>query len=75
MDNMHPQLRDFIMFCVERAGKEWPGICDEMANVAGRRLYKGMGHAELKDIGLFLGISNVEKLRLQVEQVVSEYEK
>ncbi len=45
-----------------------------MANVAGQRLYKGMGHMELKEVGLFLGISNIEKLRRQVDQVVSQHE-
>jgi hypothetical protein len=74
MDTLHPQLRDFIIFCVSRAGKEWPGICDEMANVAGQHLYNGLGHTELKQFGLFFGISNVDNLRRQVEQVVSQYE-
>ena len=74
MDTLHPQLRDFIIFCINRGGKEWPGICDEMANVAGQHLYKGMGHTELKQVGLFLGISNIDKLRRQVEQVVFQYE-
>ncbi|MCX6004711.1 MAG: hypothetical protein NT082_03470 [Chloroflexi bacterium] len=69
---MNSQLKEFILFCIERNGKEWPSIYDEMANVAGRRLFKGMGHSELKQLGLSLSLSNIDKLKRQVEQVISQ---
>ncbi|MDD5311544.1 MAG: hypothetical protein PHO26_00715 [Dehalococcoidia bacterium] len=69
---MNPQLEEFIIFCLKRNGREWPSIYDEMANVAGRRLFKGMGHSELKQLGLSLSLSNIDKLKRQVEQIISE---
>jgi hypothetical protein len=72
MNNMDPKLREFILFCIERGGKEWPIIYDEMANVAGQRLFKGMGHTELKQVGLSLSFSNIDKLKRQIEQVTDQ---
>jgi hypothetical protein len=66
------RLKDFIVFCIERSSKEWPAIYDEMANVAGQRLFRGLGHAELKEIGLSLALSNMDRLIQQVEQVISQ---
>ena len=71
---MDSQLREFILFCIERSVKEWPAIYDEMANVAGQRLFRGLGHIELKKLGLSFALSNVGKLIQQVEQVISRQE-
>ena len=35
---------DFIAFCFERKGAEWPVLYDEMCYVAGKRLYRGLGY-------------------------------
>ena len=48
MNSLAPELRDFILFCVDRRGADWPLLYDEMALVAGQRLYKGLGRAELE---------------------------
>ena len=40
MNSLDPQLRDFILFCVDRRGADWPVLYDEMACVAGQRLFK-----------------------------------
>ncbi len=61
MKQIDPQLRDFILFCVERKGKNWPGLYDEMARVAGQRLYLGLGYAELRKMGLSLSLDSVDR--------------
>ena len=72
MDIPNPQLREFVLFCVERRGKEWPALYDEMARVAGQRLFKGLGYAELKQIGLSLAVSHLDCLIRFVEHVTSK---
>ena len=72
MNFLDPQLRDFILFCVERRGKEWPAIYDEMAGVAGQRLFRGMGYDELKKLGLSLATSNLDRLIEMIEQVTDQ---
>jgi len=72
MDNICPQLRDFILFCVQRRSPEWPAIYDEMTRVAGRKLFQGLGSKELKQLGLSFSLSNVDKTIQLVKQVISE---
>ena len=72
MDNICPQLRDFILFCAQRRSPEWPAIYDEMTRVAGRKLFQGLGYKELKQLGLSFSLSNVEKTIQLVKQVTSE---
>jgi len=61
MNSLAPELRDFILFCAERRGSEWPVIYDEMALVAGQKLYKGLGRTELEHLGLSLSLGNLDK--------------
>jgi len=71
MDNISPQLRDFILFCAQRRSPEWPAIYDEMTRVAGRKLFQGLGYGELKKMGLSFSLSNVDKTIQLVKQVTS----
>lgn len=71
MDSVNPQLREFILFCIERRGKKWPALYDEMARVAGQRLFKGLGYSELRQIGLSLAASNIDNLIRFVDQITS----
>ncbi|MEW6141846.1 MAG: hypothetical protein AB1597_01640 [Chloroflexota bacterium] len=61
MNSLDPRLRDFILFCVERRGNRWPALYDEMALVAGQRLYKGLGYSELKQMGFSLSLASVDE--------------
>ena len=72
MNSSNLQLREFILFCVERRGKEWPALYDEMARVAGQRLFRGLGYAELKQLGFSLSSSNLDNLIRFVAQVTSQ---
>jgi hypothetical protein len=71
MNSIEPRLKEFILFCIERHGKTWPAIYDEIANVAAQRLFKGLGYDELQQLGLSLGLSNVDRLIQQIEQATS----
>jgi hypothetical protein len=72
MDTPGPELRDFIRFCAERRGAEWPVIYDEMTRVAGERLFRGMGYRELRRLGLSFSLSGIDKTIQLVQQVISE---
>lgn len=72
MDNISPQLRDFILFCAQRRSPDWPAIYDEMTRVAGRKLFQGLGYKELKELGLSFSLSNVDKTIQLVKQATSE---
>lgn len=73
MDNLDPRLRDFIIFCVRRRGKDWPAIYDEMAVVAGQRLFNGLGYDDLKQLGLSLRVSNLDETIQLVKHVIAQY--
>lgn len=68
MNSLDPQLRDFILFCAERRGVEWPALYDEMARVAGQHLFRGLGRSELKQLGLSLALDSLDKTLELVKQ-------
>jgi hypothetical protein len=72
VDSLSSQLRDFILFCAQRRGAEWPAIYDEMARAAGQRLFEGLGYPELKQLGLSLSLSNLDKTIQLVKQATSQ---
>lgn len=72
MNSLDPELHDFILFCIERRGTDWPALYDEMARVAGQRLFKGMGRAELKQLGLSLALDSLDKTLELVKEVVAQ---
>ncbi len=60
-ENPHPTISEFILFCAGHCGREWLPLYDEMCRVAGRRFFKDLGYAELRKLGLFLGLTEVHK--------------
>jgi hypothetical protein len=74
MNSIDPQLRDFILFCVDRRGADWPALYDEMAGVAGQRLFRGLGRTELKQLGLSLALDSLDKTLEQVKQAIAQGE-
>lgn len=74
MRSLNPQLRDFILFCVQRRGYDWPALYDEMAVVAGQRMFNNLGYAELKQLGLSLRISRLDETIALVNQAISQKE-
>jgi len=71
MEAVNPVVRDFILFCIQRQGKEWPALYDEMCRVAGRRLFKGLSYADLRKVGLSFSLTNIEKTITMVDAVLT----
>jgi hypothetical protein len=72
MNYLAPELRDFILFCMDRRGADWPVLYDEMALVAGQRLFKGLGRAELEKLGLSLALDSLDRTLELVRWVVAQ---
>jgi hypothetical protein len=68
---MDSTLKGFILFCIERRGRQWPALYDEMAKVASSRLFHGMGYADLRSLGLSLSLDSIETTRLLVSEVLA----
>jgi|YelNatPaOPRAMG01_1025707.scaffolds.fasta_scaffold182080_2 hypothetical protein len=75
MSQPDPLVRDFILFCAERHGTEWPGLYDEMARVAAQRLFRGLGIPELKELGLSLALGSLDNTIRLVKEVLSHSDK
>ena len=71
METFNPVAREFVAFCIQRNGKEWPALYDEMCWVAGRRLFKGLGYAELRGLGLSLSLTGIEDTIRMVDAVTT----
>ena len=72
METVSPLAYDFISFCIERRVKEWPALYDEMCWVAGRRLFRGLGYAELRKLGLSFGLTSIENTLRLVDTVIAQ---
>jgi len=72
MNSLAPEIRDFILFCIERRGSDWPVLYDEMALVAGQRLFKGLGRDELEQMGLSLALDSVDRTLELVRGVMAQ---
>jgi hypothetical protein len=75
MNSLDPQIRDFILFCRDRRGADWPAIYDEMAGVAGQHLFRGLGRTELKQLGLSLALDSLGETLELVKQVIAQDQK
>jgi hypothetical protein len=55
--------REFARYIASRTSRStsWPNIYDEMCRVARSREFRGMGYAELEDIGVSLSITGLER--------------
>lgn len=71
MGVFHPIACAFVLFCIQRNGKEWPALYDEMCWVAGRRLFRGLGYAELKKVGLSLSLTGIDETIRMVDTVTT----
>ena len=72
METLNPVARDFILFCIQRQGKEWPALYDEMCWVAGHHLFRGLGYAELRRLGLSFSLTNIEDTIKMVDTVTAQ---
>ena len=72
METLNPVARDFILFCIQRQGKEWPALYDEMCWVAGHHLFRGLGYADLRRLGLSLSLTNIEDTIRMVDAITAQ---
>lgn len=72
MQTSNPLAAEFILFCHQRCQQAWPDLYDEMCWVAGHRLFRGMGYPELNEVGLSLGLANMDETIRMVEAATSE---
>lgn len=72
MEALNPLARDFILFCVQRNHKEWPALYDDMCWVIGQRLFRGLGYAELRKVGISLSLTNIENTIRMVDAVTAQ---
>ena len=66
-----PVIRDFILFCIQRQGKQWPALYDEMCWVAGRRLFRGLGYTDLRERGLSFSLTSIDDTIKVVDTVTA----
>ncbi len=71
MQEIDPIVRDFILFCLQRQGKGWPDLYDEMCLVAGQRLFRGLGYTDLRERGLSFSLANIEATIRLVDAVAA----
>ena len=72
MEAPNPVARGFILFCTHRNHKEWPALYDEMCWVVGHRLFRGLGYAELRKVGISLSLTNIENTIRMVDAVTAQ---
>ena len=71
MQTIDPIIRDFILFCLERQGKGWPALYDEMCWVAGQKLFRGLGYTDLSKRGLSFSLTNIDATIRLVDAVAA----
>ena len=67
-----PDAEDFVRFCYRRRRVGWPELYDEMCHVATRGAFRGMGHAELAELGIGFSLFDTRQLAELVTRVVAE---
>ena len=72
MEILNPVVRDFILFCIQRQGKEWPALYDEMCWVCGHHTFRGLGYAELRNLGLSFSLTNIDNTIRMVDTVTAQ---
>jgi hypothetical protein len=64
--------REFVRFCYRRRRVAWPALYDEMCAVAARGAFRGMGYAELAELGISFCLPDLPRLAALTEQVMLE---
>lgn len=63
---------EFVRFCYRRRRVSWPALYDEMAAVAARGVYRGLGFAELAEKGICFSLADLPRLAALAERVMLE---
>jgi hypothetical protein len=68
----HDDALEFVRFCYRRRRVAWPALYDEMCAVAARGAFRGLGYAELSDLGISFCLGELHRLATLTERVVAE---
>ena len=63
---------EFVRFCYRRRSVCWPELYDEMAAVAARGAFRGLGFAELAERGVCFSLDVLPRLAALTERVMLE---
>ena len=68
----HPEVVDFVRQAYRRRPVVWPDLYDELTRMASRSTFRGLGFAELAELGLSFSLCELPKLALLVNEVAAE---
>jgi hypothetical protein len=71
-DHWRPEIVDFVRQAYRRRPVPWPALYDELCLLASRGLFRGLGFAELAELGLSFSLCELPKLARLAEWVASE---
>jgi hypothetical protein len=63
---------EFARFCYRRRHIAWPQLYDEMCNVAGHGLFRGMGYLDLAEHGISFGLDGMPRLADLTRRIIAE---
>jgi hypothetical protein len=63
---------EFVRFCYRRRALTWPHIYDEMCNVAGHGLFRGLGYLDLAEHGVSFGLNGMPVLAELTRRVIAD---
>ena len=63
---------EFVRFCYRRRSVSWPDLYDEMAAVAARGAFRGLGFAELAERGVCFSLNDLPRFAALTQRVMLE---
>jgi hypothetical protein len=72
LTNVPSDAVEFVRFCYHRRPVSWPALYDEMCAVAARGAFRGLGYAELADVGVTFCLTELPRLVAITEIVIAE---
>jgi hypothetical protein len=63
---------EFVRFCYRRRNAGWPVLYDEMCAVAARGAFRGLGYADLAELGITFCLTDLPRLAALTERVLAE---
>lgn len=71
-DHWRPEIIEFVRHAYRRRPVRWPMLYDELCHLASRGLFRGLGYAELAELGLSFSLCELPKLARLATRVASE---
>jgi hypothetical protein len=72
IDGWRPEIEALVRFAYRRRPVGWPELYDELCLVAGRGVFRGLGYAELAELGLTFSICDMPRLARLAMRVADE---